>query len=544
MKRLKSWVTLFIISLLVVNGMLFYVLYSENIKLPSENWSRSFIVDEYEATDEVVYNVLFPTVYSNVYNGEIITCYYSQGKIHLKYLDDKLETVKTDEFDVQVNAISDFRGFVVNSNQLVIYINSQNQDALYKYVYDLSLGTLMEASSIETDMRLVTYFENTALIYSNNRLTLWDGTDEQIISEDKRFENIALFKDEDIWNIMTIESTMGSNRMLKHYILDQGEMIVVSDIHALESGSNYKAEELEILLLEDHVKIFSKIYQDKFTQNYINIINYDLKSNQIALEYSYLTQMSMTNSKLIESPIDEIKYIQAYPVSLGMRDISSKDETYYNLFMDTYSESAGLSKKMLTKTVHLSNHPNYFTRGTSDYLQWSEVSKGKNVIMYSTNQPDLIKQSQKLINGEFLDLLWSTFSSNMLMIYFFLFISVSIAFPIILVILPVSLIFFQWSEDNQDKLFNMTIGIHLLSKFYYIFNFLRDHSDVLIRLPGILSNQYFQYGISMSTTIIAYFCLNDFVRKRNITNFLFKYLFFFVIDIILLVLILVPYRML
>jgi hypothetical protein len=524
--------------------MLFYVLYSENIKLPSENWSRSFIVDEYEATDEVVYNVLFPTVYSNVYNGEIITCYYSQGKIHLKYLDDKLETVKTDEFDVQVNAISDFRGFVVNSNQLVIYINSQNQDALYKYVYDLSLGTLMEASSIETDMRLVTYFENTALIYSNNRLTLWDGTDEQIISEDKRFENIALFKDEDIWNIMTIESTMGSNRMLKHYILDQGEMIVVSDIHALESGSNYKAEELEILLLEDHVKIFSKIYQDKFTQNYINIINYDLKSNQIALEYSYLTQMSMTNSKLIESPIDEIKYIQAYPVSLGMRDISSKDETYYNLFMDTYSESAGLSKKMLTKTVHLSNHPNYFTRGTSDYLQWSEVSKGKNVIMYSTNQPDLIKQSQKLINGEFLDLLWSTFSSNMLMIYFFLFISVSIAFPIILVILPVSLIFFQWSEDNQDKLFNMTIGIHLLSKFYYIFNFLRDHSDVLIRLPGILSNQYFQYGISMSTTIIAYFCLNDFVRKRNITNFLFKYLFFFVIDIILLVLILVPYRML
>lgn len=545
MKKYLNWITLFVLALLLVNGMLFYVLFSETTKLPSENWSRNYMVNEYEATDEVVYNVIYPTIYSNTYNGNIMTSFYSENQIHINFLDAELEIIDQDVFDVDVEAISDFEGFIDEGHLLVHYLKSQDEDAVYRYVYDLDAKELISSQHFEMATRQVAFDKDAALAYGENQLVLWDGEELQTIAENVRLENIALLKHDEQWNILTIESQNGQNRTLKRYVFDEGGLKLISDVAPQVNGSNYRSEVLDILMEEDHVKILSKIYNDKFRQNFIYLYNLDLENNQIALEYDYIIdEMSMTNSRLVSSPIDQIVFTQSKAISLGMRDISSKDETYFNLFLETYSMDGSLMEKMLTKTVHLSNHPNYFTFEGNAYLQWNEVRKGKNVIMYASDRPSLVSDSEKLMSGELLDLLWSVFSSNMLMLYYFLFISVSIAAPIILVIIPISLFFFSWAENNQDKLFGIALGVHLISKFYYIYNYLGDYAEVLQRLPGILSNQYFQYGISMATTIVAYYCLKDFAKRRQITNFLFRYLFFFTIDIILLVLILIPYRML
>lgn len=359
-----------------------------------------------------------------------------------------------------------------------------------------------------------------------------------------KIESIGLYKNNNSWNILTIESLMGSNRTLKKYNIDNDQLNFISNISTLQSGGNYKPNQIKVLVQDDHVKILTKIIQDKYNQNYINIYNFDDVNNLKILEYSYINEMSITNSTLIQSGSDEIKVTQSHPVNLGMIDISSKDEKYFNLFIETYSKNGNFNREMFTKTIHSSNHPNYVEFNGDEYFQWSESREGNNVILFSSTNDQLVKTSKKLMNGELSNLLWSTFSSNMLMVYFFLFISVSIILPIIFTIIPISLIFFNWAEKNQVKLFNIALGIHVLSKFNYIFRFIRDYQEVLVTLPGILSNQFFQYGISMFTSVIAYYCLVDFLRKRDVKNFLFKYLFFFAIDIILLVLILVPYRML
>ena len=402
----------------------------------------------------------------------------------------------------------------------------------------------MNSSKYNKEFKYVAFYEEGAVFSNNDEMIFWDGSETTKISDEMKIESVGLYKNNDIWNILTIESSMGSDRMLKKYIIEDNQLKFVSNISALQGGGNYKPNQIKIHVQDDHIKILTKIIQEKYNQNYINIFNFDDANNQKILEYSYTNEMSITNSTLLQSDRDEIKVTQSHPVNLGMRDISSKDETYFNLFIETYSENGDFNREMFTKTIHSSNHPNYVEFNGNEYLQWTESREGKNVILFSSTNDQLIKTSKNLMKGEFWDLLWSTFSSNMLMLYFFLFISVSIILPIVFTIIPISLIFFNWAEKNQVKLFNIAIGIHLLSKFNYIFRFIKDYRDVMITLPGILSNQFFQYGLSMFTSAIAYYCLVDFLRKRDVKNFLFKYLFFFVIDIMLLVLILVPYRML
>ena len=543
MKFIKNWKTVLIISYLLVNSILFYVLLNENQKLPSENWSRSFVVEEYKGYDEVVYNVLYPSVHTSTYDGYIITSYFSESNIIINYIDDELNIIKSQSYEAETDEIIDFKGYIIG-NKLIHYIQSKNGDGVLRYVYDLENEKLMNSSIYNKEFKYVAFYEEGAVFSNNDEMIFWDGSETTKISDEMKIESIGLYKNNDIWNILTIESSMGSDRMLKKYIIEDNQLKFVSNISALQGGGNYKPNQIKIHVQDDHIKILTKIIQEKYNQNYINIFNFDDANNQKILEYSYTNEMSITNSTLLQSDRDEIKVTQSHPVNLGMRDISSKDETYFNLFIETYSENGDFNREMFTKTIHSSNHPNYVEFKGNEYLQWTESREGKNVILFSSTNDQLIKTSKNLMKGEFWDLLWSTFSSNMLMLYFFLFISVSIILPIVFTIIPISLIFFNWAEKNQVKLFNIAIGIHLLSKFNYIFRFIKDYRDVMITLPGILSNQFFQYGLSMFTSAIAYYCLVDFLRKRDVKNFLFKYLFFFVIDIMLLVLILVPYRML
>lgn len=543
MKFIKNWKTVLIISYLLVNSILFYVLLNENQKLPSENWSRSYVVEEYTGYDEVVYNVLYPSVHTSTYDGYIITSYFSESNIIIDYIDDELNIIKTQSYEADMDEIIDFKGFIFG-NKLIHYIQSKNGDGVLRYVYDLENEKLIDASKYNEEFKYVAFYEEGAVFSNNGEIIFWDGTEITEISDNMKIESIGLYKNNNIWNILTIESNMGSDRMLRKYSIEDNQLKFVSNISTLQGGGNYKPNQIKILVQDDHIKILTKIIQEKYNQNYINIYNFDDVSNKKILEYSYINEMSITNSTLLTSDRDEIKVTQSHPVNLGMRDISSKDEEYFNLFIETYSKNGDFEREMFTKTIHSSNHPNYVEFDGSEYFQWSESREGKNVILFSSTNDQLVNKSKYLMKGEFWDLLWSTFSSNMLMLYFFLFISVSIILPIVFTIIPISLIFFNWAEKNQVKLFNIAIGIHLLSKFNYIFRFIKDYRDVMITLPGILSNPLFQYGISMFTSAIAYYCLVDFLKRRDIKNFLFKYLFFFVIDIMLLVLILVPYRML
>ena len=109
MKFIKNWKTVLIISYLLVNSILFYVLLNENQKLPSENWSRSFVVEEYKGYDEVVYNVLYPSVHTSTYDGYIITSYFSESNIIINYIDDELNIIKSQSYEAETDEIIDFK---------------------------------------------------------------------------------------------------------------------------------------------------------------------------------------------------------------------------------------------------------------------------------------------------------------------------------------------------------------------------------------------------------------------------------------------------
>lgn len=543
MKYLKSWKVVLLISLLLVNSILFYVLLTENLKLPSEEWSRGFVTEKFDATDSVVYNVIYPKVYTTNYKEKIVNTFYSNGEVVIKILDSQLDELEKIKIDVDFSDLSKFVGFNKN-DELIIYLSSQDGMKVNQLIINLNTYEVAKNNLYENEIRSSSFYNEYALFVKNNELILWDGENVETVSKDKKIEIASLYENNGSLSILTIESLMGSERTLKKYIIEENKIKFITDISELENGSNLSVEQIDILISEDNIKILTKIRQEKFNQNFINIFNFDDIDNEIILQNKFYNIMSMTNSKLIDSNEDEIKFIQSDLITLGMRDISTKDYKYYNLFLETHTEEGLIDRKLLTKTDHLSSHPNYFKLGKFDYLQWSEIEEGKNTILFSSNNPILIEKSQHLMNDELMNLLWATFSSNMLMINFFLFISLIIIMPTIFTVIPISLIFFNWAEKNHDKLFLIAVVMHIFSKLYYVHGFIKDHGDVIDRLPGILSNELFQYSIAMSTTLIGYYCLTDFLKKKRTKNFLYKYLFFFAIDILLLVLILLPYRML
>lgn len=527
----------------MVNAMLFYVLLTENLKLPSDNWSKEFVTQEYKSTDVVIYDVIYPSVFSAAYNNQIISAYYSEKKVIVNILDEKLNKLNSFSTDIEINDLSKMSGFI-DKDELILYLQSKDGSQIFQYRMNLKTNEFIEKNYYEDDINLISLYNQYALIFNHDKLILWNGKEVIEIEYINKAEMISIYEKNGDFNVLTIESKMGSDRKIKRYIIDDYKLKFITDISSLENGSNLSLVQFETYVSDDHIKILTKLRSNKFNQNFINIFNYDDESNEILLHDQFSNEMSMNNLKLIDSNKNEIRFIQSYPVSLGMTDISKKDKVYFNLFMEIYDKDGSSEIKQLTKTEYLSSHPNYFIMNGYEYLQWSEIFEGQNSILFSSNQPELIEKSTQLSKQSLLNLLWSTFSCNMLMFYFFLFIAVSIIMPIVFTIIPVSLIFFNWSEKNQDKLFLIAIGIHILSKFNYVYNFIKDNKTVLLSLPGILSNQYFQYGISMFTTVIAYYCLIDYMKNKNIKNFLFKYLFFFFIDILLLVLVLVPYRML
>ncbi|MEA3422348.1 MAG: hypothetical protein U9Q80_00825 [Bacillota bacterium] len=543
MKYLKNWKVVLLISLLLVNSILFYVLFAENLKLPSEEWSRGFVTEKFEATDSVVYNVIYPKVYTTNYEENIINSFYSNGEVTIKILDSQLNELEKFKFDVDLSDISKFVGFNKN-DELILYLSSQDGKKVNQLIINLNTYELTKNNLYENEIRSSSFYNNYALFIKNNELILWDGENTEIVLKDKKIEIASIYENNGSLSILAIESLMGNERKLKKYIIDENKIKFITDISELENGANLSVEQIDILISEDNIKILTKIRQEKFNQNFINIFNFDDINNKIILQNKFYNLMSMTNSKLIDSSKNEIKFIQSELITLGMRDISTKDNKYYNLFLDTYTEEGLIDKKLLTKTDHLSSHPNYFKLGEFDYLQWSEIEKEKSNILFSSNNPVLIEKSQHLINDELINLLWAVFSSNMLMINFFLFISLIIILPTIFTVIPISIIFFNWAEKNHDKLFLIAIIIHIFSKLYYVHGYIKDYGDVIDRLPGILSNELFQYSMAMSTTLIGYYCLTDYLKKKKTKNFLHKYLFFFGIDILLLVLILLPYRML
>jgi len=543
MKILKNWKIIFIVSILLIESMLFCVLLAESLKLPSEEWSREFVTEKIDLNSSVVYEIIYPKIYTTGYNDQIINVFYSEGKVTIKVLDATLNELDRYFIDVDFVELSNFVGFI-DEDELILYLISKDRKKINQLVINLSTTQLKKSNTYENEIKLYSFYNKYSLITKDDELILWDGENTKIISNNNNIEMLAFYVDNKDFNVFLIESVMGSERRLGKYIIKENKVEFVTTIGELENGSNLSLNQIEIFASEDNVKILTKIRWEKFSQNFINIFSFNNSDNEIILEYKFDNQMSMSNSKLVYSEKDEIKFIQSYPISIGMTGIGKKDEKYFNLFLESHNQEGVVNRKLLTRTVNLSNHPNYFQLEGFDYLQWLEIEQGQNVILFASNNPELVSKSKQLTIQEIINSFGIIFSINIIMSYLFLFVSFSILLPTMLAAIFIFIIYFKWATNNQKKIFSIAILIHILSKFYYVNNFLQEYGDVFDKLPGVLNNMIFQYGIAMFTTVIAYYCLRDFSKGKYKEDFLVKYLFFVIIDIFLLVLLLLPYRML
>ncbi len=534
LKYLKDWKFVAISSLIGIYIIVFSVSYIEEMKLPSENWSRSMLVGKIE--ENSVGDMLKDNVTSVPIPEEelFLSIRYHNNSIYYNEIDVNGNVKGEKNIDVNIPLIRKIQASYTNG-LINLYMHNAEEKKLTLVKFDWMKGIISDIEEVD-DMVYDFAIEDDFLIYEGKdyiKVRGDNGVVNEVEIEDVK--RLAIVKRGNIYHIALIERKDFRNS-LKYLTYNlENETLNKYSITKLKGGTQTSADYLGLEILDKKVTIFTVINTPGSMESYV--YNYIFPIGDISqIEESSFKLDSVEPTPFIYKTEDnKVLFLAAVTTH------NSRNQESVNIIEHTFENGKEVKRESLTKMRSVSIRPNYFKINDDFYLHWTNVSGDRKTIMFASTEKSIIKESQKPRAWEVMDMAFNTLGRFLPITYLMLIPMVFTASPVIIYFLLVSMFKLSWMESNQMKVLKRALLIHILTKLSYTYIYIIDNEVTFQLLPSYLQNFIIMIGVIILTTLISMYCLKDYIYKKENRHFIHYYLLFMIIDITLFAFLFMPY---
>jgi len=545
-KKLKDWRLLLLVCVFMSYGLLLMTMINDFYELPSEGFSKEVLLREYEKpnTYEAYDDKSFTS--GPLDNGFYILINDGNQLIYEVYSElgeRQLSSVIVDGTDVVVDISSITSGDVIQyvfatENQLVQgELNSSDGKVLSnKIIADAYDKAVLHGNSVVFSDGVQYYYFNDAVtqLFQSRSIKQFDyvALDKQLIVTTISRDTGAFFTD--VYNV-SLDTAAVEKTFVREYIT-----------------SNATKDADHQLILDNTTIRTMSIFRDSRTGSaYYKELKFPM-SAPTEFEFSKFDTRDFPNFKYKNVDGNTVTMFMEKFTFVGKDELASADSTYRNLVELTIDDEGIFQYKRLTKMKKAHPVYSYFDVSKNSYLVFNTVDSsngvGKGSIYFATTQPDIVLQSNTLENDDLMTLIFGALTVLPAALAVGFIPSMGFVFPVILVIMPLSMIKITWAERYPKKMLRVAIGVYFVSLFWGFY----DSAVMIMNKIGVMAGSmpwHLQtiprmYGMLTITFGLSYLGYRWFDDKKPQSSFMIQYGVMFICQSVLYIMLFHAYPLL
>lgn len=540
MKKLLNWKLVTGLSAAITIMLLFFVLRSDFLALPDSGLSRGIVLGEISVPTG--YDDYYAQHYTSLTKDQLLyVVIASESGLDLHVYDEQLTIKKKHHFE----NIKGFNRLQASFSGETLMVTGFNNDSSTLQTVGINLvndTATVEDQFVMPKTRAFVLGPNFQIYEHQDALYMRTLGQSYPIGSSQYLEtlNYTIGKDNSIWVAFT-EYVDGQYQLnLIHLSPSFALLETKTPYYQFGAGGSSKPHELDLKIIDDRLHLLSVIKDHKAGVNTAYWLKSPL-SNLNAVDFKYFNAYTYSLEPLLTGGDGKApQLVLSSKTSIGRVEIGSNG-TFQNLI----GLSEDLSEvKALTKSTRPSLSPemNYLNGYT--YLSYVQINQGNAKIMVSSDQPELVNQSLHSSLTENLNLLMTTLTTFLPLLYVSMIVEIYVLTPVLVVVILISMFKITWAERNAGKLLTAAIGIHLCTKLFFISRYIFNGSEVFSNFPSFMDSPFKFLGWATLMTIASLYAFILYKKEKPSQHYLLHYLVFNLIDILLFTMLYAPYYLL
>lgn len=532
--KMKDWKFVLLISFFALYFLFFSVLYMDEVKLPSAEWSREIFIKEFNAANvaQIMNSRNVTTLHLPEENG-FLTIYHENGRLHTLQMDygGRIVSEKTLEPEIlESYKIKAWR------DQDRIYLYSLENRTLQGYVLDWKRGEIIRQKTMGEGIRDMELEENLLFFAGDQGLQWTDGGEVHRALENKAIEKLEVAKTDNLYHIAFVERKADSSKIVNYGLYNPEEnSLTAQEIGNIPSGTSMSLSHIDIGAGDKDLYIIAVSIDNKFSSSTVEYFQFSKGRPEHVIRGNININGYAPNPVILAVDQRDLTFIATAETTKG------NNKKVNNLVEFTFRDGEITNRKLLSKTDGLSVSPQWFTVGEDRYLQWIDVVGNKKRLMLAGDSPQLMEaagslrkdQWMKLFMDTTLGLVPITYIASIPLVYTFV--------PVVILMFLGSMARLSWMEQNTMKVLFGAVVMHTLAKLSFTNSAIFNNESLGNVLPQFIKNPLVFGILFLLTTAIASYCVLDYTSKKGKPHFFSSYAFFAIIDIFLYGLLVLPY---
>lgn len=537
-KIFKSWITIFVLTLLSLVALFYVYQLQIQAKPPSKGLSRGVLVKE--ISNSIITSNIGPKVTSIPIPGENRFMIFWNENNLIKYVSINKDGLqgRIKSINIKINQPIDLKA-ILNRNRIDLYSLESKKLKMYSFDYKTErfetpkiIADGAEAFTFDGDNLFIAGDNYIRLIDKNGANKLIDkigGEVIDVLSSANGMYKIASIKT-DIYQTMHINYTTYNTKSNKTTTYVIGSLMN-------SANTSQVVDNMVIGEVSNRIHIILPVRDlrggDASTSDY----NFDEKSpKKIAIDSLQDINGYNPNPVVISRSGKEISFLASVLKIKG-----NKTETY-NLREFIIRDGELIPGDFFTNTDFISGEQHLFKLGNATYIQWAIDTGGSKKIMFASTNPNIIKTANKLKSSEYVSVLLDSLMALGFGFSYLLLIFGCIIFPTLFLVIIASAFFLNWVEAHNKLSATIAAGVHVIAEFILTSIAIMNKPDILALTPGFMHNSLVMYGIVLILGLISYYCVElKYKGNKFDKSFVNQYVFFAVINMLLFSLLFFPY---
>lgn len=540
-KKLKDWRLLLLVGALLGYGLILLTMVNDFYELPSEGFSKEVVLRTYEKNDTYdAYNYkgfdsggLGQGFYLLVNDGKqlLFETYSATGEMIMS-------TVVKEEQETVVDVST-----VIKEDMLVYIIATE--EGLFKGKLSIETGALIDEVTI-SEAYDIAEINDVSVVFSEGNQFYYFENDKVILFEDgaiRRFDYVIA--DDSLF--MSTVSRDGGPFFTDYYTVDLEKNTWEKTFIREYITSNSTRDADHVTYLEnDQLKMMSVFRDTRFSNTFYKEVtcapndptNFDFYKFQMD-DFPNFTYLKNDGSE-VQMMVEKFTFVQK-------DELASGDSTYRNLVLLT-REGESFTEKRMTKMKKAHPVYQYFLVENQEYLVFNTVEKNIGHIYFASSNPEVIVSSNVLNSSSLKELIFGALTVLPAALAVGFIPSMGFVLPVILVIMPLSMIKITWAERYPDKMLKVAIGVYLVS---LLLSFYENANMILLDIQGMagslpwhmksVMNMYVMLAITFGISYLAY---KWYYAKKPETSFMIHFGIMFITQSVLYILLFNAYPLL
>lgn len=539
--KLKDWRLLLLVSAVLCYGLILLTMVNDFYELPNDAFSKEVYLrdyqklDTYESYDDKSFasGPLEDGFYILVNDGNqlIYETYSQRGElINSDVLKENQETV----LDIST---------LLEGSELTYVLATET--TISKGVIDLEARKLLKESTISDGYDLLE-LRGDKTIYSQEGIFYYYDKDRNILFEDTAIKKFDYAVKDEMLYISTITRHAGSFYTDLYRVNLQDGSSDKTFVRDYITSNSTKDAAHKIILDGNYLKAMSVFRDNRFSNTFYKELTINLEE-PTDFEFYRFEMADFPNFTYLESTENHVEMMIEKFTFVGKDELASANNTFRNLVLLTRDGDV-LETQRMTKMKKAHPIYNYFQADDHNYLVFNTVESATGKIYFASNQADVIAMSNTLDSESFRGLILGALTVIPAALAVGFIPTMGYLFPVIFIIMPISMIKITWAERYPKKMLMIAIGIYFVSLFGGFYEsammILRELQDMSGTLPWHMQSVVNMYGMLAITFALSYIAYKWFETKNPKSSFMIHFGVMFITQSVLYILLFNAYPLL